>query len=237
VIRPLLDLLLPSACVGCSRPAGPLCEPCRSHLLRPRPHRPDPCPPGLPRLATSADYAGPVRGALVAYKERGRRELARVLGEALAVAVDELLRTAGGRPPPLVLVPVPSWRGTARRRGGQHVDRLARRAAERLRGCGLAVTVVPALSCVGGPEDSAELTALERAGAAPGRFTALPRRVGEVLALTRAGARVVLVDDVVTTGSTLVDAARALAAGGLRASGAATVAATQRRHALRPSLY
>jgi predicted amidophosphoribosyltransferase len=237
VIRSFLDLLLPSACVGCSRPVGPLCARCRDLLRRPRRHRPDPCPPGLPPLATSADYAGPVRAAVVTYKDRGRRELARVLGDGLAVAVEELLSDLADPDRPVVLVPVPSRRSAARRRGGQHVGRIARHAARRLGGRGRPVTVVPALRCVGGFADSAQLTAAERLGAASGRFAPAPRHAGEALALARAGAHVVLVDDLVTTGSTLVEAARSLAAWGLPVDGAATVAATRRRHEPRLNHY
>ncbi|WP_454261450.1 phosphoribosyltransferase family protein [Pseudoxanthomonas mexicana] len=51
---------------------------------------------------------------------------------------------------------------------------------------------------------------------------------GSMRARGAAGAAVIVVDDVVTTGATLVEAARALRAGGARVLGAATVASTTR---------
>ena len=70
-----------------------------------------------------------LRRALIAYKERGRRELAGPLGELLG---RERAGPAGraravGRG--VVLVPVPSARAAAAARGGDHLARLARRAA------------------------------------------------------------------------------------------------------------
>jgi len=127
VFAALADLAFPTRCVGCSAAGGPVCQRCRQSFARPRRHRPDPAPPGLPPVVVAADYAGVVRDCLLAYKERGRRDLARPLAVALAAAVVEL---DGG---PMWLVPIPSASAVARRRGGQHVERLARHAARALR--------------------------------------------------------------------------------------------------------
>lgn len=220
----LTDLLLPSGCAGCPGPRGPLCDRCRTALARPRPHRPDPDPPGLPALAVAGAYAGPVRAAVLAYKERSRRDLVRVLGAALAAAVREALH---GRPvPPVVrLVPVPSARSTARQRGGQHVERLAATAARVMRRDGVPARVTPTLRLVAGRSDSATLTAAERSRAAVGKFEAdlpdLPPECADQVLW-------VVVDDIVTTGSTLAAACRALADRGVTVAAAAAVAATQR---------
>src|SRR5829696_1014630 len=139
----MFDLLLPSRCVGCPDPQGPLCASCRRPLAHPRLHRPDPDPPGLPLLAVASTYAGPVRAAVLAYKERSRRDLARVLGAGLAGAVGEVLLGLSQPVMAVHLVPVPSVATAARRRGGQHVHRLAGVAARLLRAAGITATVSP----------------------------------------------------------------------------------------------
>jgi predicted amidophosphoribosyltransferase len=83
--------------------------------------------------------------------------------------------------------------------------------------------VVPLLRVVRRPEDQAGLDAAARARNLHGRFAA---RGGRVVPQQH---RVVLVDDVITTGATLREAQRALEATGTRPVGAAAVAATRRR--------
>jgi len=230
----LSGLLLPSRCVGCPDPQGPLCARCRAALDRCHRHRPDPEPPGLPPLAVAAAYAGPARAAVLAYKERSRRDLTRVLGAALAAAVAEVLADRL-RPAAVVrLVPVPSAASAARRRGGQHVDRLAAMAARVLRRSGVKVGVAAVLRVRSGPSDSAELTAAERSRAAVGKFEA------DLARLRGCGSEPglwIVVDDIVTTGSTLAAACRALSRHKVVVAGAAAVAATHRWHGVFESRY
>lgn len=205
----LLDLVLPRLCAGCAAPGRALCPPCADLLASPRPHRPDPCPPGLPPLMTAASYAGPVRDALLAHKEDGRLGLARPLGRGLAGAVLALGVQA-------VLVPVPSSPQAVRRRGQDHARRLAAAAA---REAGLRSR--PLLVQVRRTADQSGLTAGQRAANLHGAL----RARGPL-----DGLPVVVVDDVVTTGATLVEATRALRAAGAEVRGAAVVAAAVRRH-------
>ena len=221
VISVLADLAFPSRCVGCSDSRGPMCARCRLALSRPRLHRPEPVPVGLPPLTVAGAYAGPVRASLLAYKERGRRDLGGVLSAALAGAVADLVRTA---PRPLVLVPVPSVAAAARARGGQHVQRLADGAARTLRRRGIPARVAPILAVTADRPDTAGLSAIERGLAAVGKYGL---RRGWSAALPRSG-RVVIVDDLVTTGNTMAAAAAALRDAGVRVAGGAAVAGTQR---------
>jgi predicted amidophosphoribosyltransferase len=217
VLRDLLDLVLPAACAGCAAPGRDLCAVCDRLLRSERParHAPSPAPPGLPPLAAGGAYDGVRRAVLLAHKEHGRLALAAPLGVLLAGAVHAL-----GPPGPAVLVPVPSSPAAVRERGQDHARRLAAAGARALRRAGVPARAVPLLVQVRRTADQSGLSTADRAanlaGALAVRRGALPERV-------------VLVDDVVTTGATLTEAARALRAAGVQVSGAAVVAATRRR--------
>jgi ComF family protein len=218
VIAALLDLLLPRCCPGCARrlPAARrgvvLCPAC-TVALSGEPVRavPTPCPPGLPPTRAAAAYDAPVRDIVLAHKERGRLALSFPLADALARAA------LPARPD--VLVCVPSSRAAVRARGYDHAHRLAVRAARRL-----GVPAVRALVATRRVADQSGLGADGRAANLSGAFAVDPRAVPRL-----AGRRIVLVDDVMTTGATLAEAARALRAAGLTVTGGAVVAASMRR--------
>jgi predicted amidophosphoribosyltransferase len=216
VLDALLDLVLPRACSGCGASARLLCDGCRSLLAAPPVGvvHPRPCPPGLPPVRALAPYEGSLKRLLLAHKERAQLGLSAPLGHALAAVV------AGFGAGPYVLCPAPSSRAAVRSRGYDHSGRLARAAAGQLRREGSTVIVRALLVPARTVRDQAGLTSAERAANLHG---ALRGTGGPAV-------RVVLVDDVVTTGATLVEAARALVAEGHQVLGAAVLGATSRRH-------
>jgi predicted amidophosphoribosyltransferase len=168
-----------------------------------------------------APYDGSTRGLLLGFKERGAVGLAAPLAAALSTAVQAASRDRGGGR--LLLVPVPSSRSAIRQRGDDVVELLALRAARQLRAAGRAARVAHVLTQRRVVADSAGLSAASRATNLGG---ALGVRAGRGALL--AGAAVVIVDDLVTTGATLTEAVRALGAAGADVVGAAAIAATQR---------
>ncbi|MEO6715147.1 MAG: phosphoribosyltransferase family protein [Mycobacteriales bacterium] len=213
MLAALLDLACPRFCAGCGVRGALLCDPCAVGVLgSPFPADPTPRPAGLPPVYASTAYDGPARAALIAFKERGRLGLAGPLAAALASAV----AVTGAD----LLVAVPSSRAARRTRGYDHTAMLAKRAAAQL-----------GLGVLGGLAQPRRVS--DQAGLGTQARTA--NLAGSMQFAGRApavGARVVIVDDIVTSGATLADAARALRCAGIDVAAAAVVAATQRRSQL-----
>lgn len=227
----LVDLVLPAACAGCGAERVPMrygvCAPCADQLerLEPGPTAPSPAPPGLPPCTALGAYDGVLRDVLLGYKERGRHGLATPLGGLLA---DVVAAALGGTRQAVLLVPVPATAKAARDRHGDHMARLARRAAARLRRAGWPVAVAAPVRALPRP-DSAELSASDRAAAAESAFRIRP---GWVSGLRRAaaGRAVVVVDDIVTTGVTLAAVSHELNSVDVLVDRVAVLAATQLRY-------
>lgn len=220
------DLLLGSACVGCGHPGRALCRRCDAALPRHgRPAWPTPSPAGLVAPFAAGAYDGLLKVLVNEHKEHAVLALAAPLGRVLSDVVHDLVAAVDGgcRSGGLLLVPVPSRSAAVRRRGHDPMLRVARAAAGRLRRHGEPAAVTCGLR-VGRPvQDQAGLGAVERAGNLAGSMRCLrtPAAFGS--------ARVVVVDDVLTTGATAREAQRALQEAGAEVLGIATVAATTRR--------
>lgn len=226
-VEALVDLLLPRLCVGCDRPGASLCAACLGAIGPVRVHAPDPTPPGFPRCWSAGEYDGTLRSAILALKERQRRELAGQLGGILLGPVVHAIAqsqhdTARAWPVPL-LVPVPSTSRAAADRGGDHLRRISR-SLSAVRGTRPAGRLALLVSASGRSADATELNADQRKVA---RSSAFALRPGSgVLAH---GRDVILLDDIVTTGWTLAACAELCRRAGARQVYAATIAATARK--------
>ena len=175
----------------------------------------------MPPTHAAVAYADPVRAAVSAWKDADRRDLLAVLGPVLERSVEAAVLAAGWCVGPVVVVPAPSSAGAARRRGDAPLLDLADWVARRP---GRArVRVVPALHQTRRVADQSGLGITERRRNLAGAMAVKPTWHNVIR-----DRNVIVVDDVVTTGATLAEAARALRrAGALHVVGAA-VAAAQR---------
>ncbi|MER6505219.1 ComF family protein [Nonomuraea sp. NPDC001636] len=189
---------------------------------------PEPGPPGLPECWSATPYEGAARAAILAYKERGAVGLAGVLAQVLAFTVLTALGAAAGAGAgwargPFAVVPVPSANRALRVRGHDPMGRVAVLVARHLVASGVRAEPWAALRQARRVADQAGLSSTQRAANLAGSLCVAKRAKGPP------APSAVLLDDVVTTGASLTEAARALRAAGLRAPMAATVAATRRR--------
>ncbi|HEX7135497.1 MAG TPA: phosphoribosyltransferase family protein [Iamia sp.] len=191
-------MLLAARCASCDRPGASPCRICHAGL---RPPAPEPAPPGLDGLVTLLRYEGPARPLVARIKYRNHRQGARWLADGLARRV----RAAGAT------VDVVTWAPTTdqhrRARGFDHAELLARHVA-----AALDVPCRALLRRRPGPAQTGRPAGARRA-AGP-CFTAVAGAVGP-------GTRVLVVDDVVTTGATLRAAVTSIRAGGGEATPAA----------------
>jgi len=208
----LINLLFPPSCAGC-RAGGARC--CARCLAVFGPPRRVPLPGKGPPVFALADYAGAARELVLAFKERGRRDLAAVFGALVAAALPALPVRWPGGPGNRWLVPAPSRRAAVRRRGGSHLLGAARAAG---------LPVAPALRFAPGVVESVGLDAAARRANLAGRVRLV--RGG----LPPPGAAVVVLDDVVTTGATASECASVLETAGFRVPVIMALTTARRSH-------
>ncbi len=197
----MLDLVLPLECGGCGARSTRWCDACAKelavrsdepHLITSR------VEPGVPVFSLGR-YAGARRQAIVAVKEHGRADLIGPLAAALRAGLSHLL-TWGIVGVPLTVVPAPTRRWAAMRRGGDPVARIAQAATEGCRD----ITVVQAVRTRPLVADSVGLSSADRQRNIAGRVKVV-RSVG-----AGSAGEVLIVDDIVTTGATACETVRVL---------------------------
>jgi ComF family protein len=197
-----LAVLSPVECAGCSEPDVALCDDCGLQLE----------PAVTPRtledgstVYTALRYEGVVRHTVLAFKEGGRTDVAKPLGRCLAAAI---IRAAQ---PDAEFLLVPTSREAWRRRGYDPIGLLCRKAGYRYAKLLLHNRTTVSQKTLGIEERTKNL-----------HGSISSRRSLD-------GRKFVLLDDVVTTGATFVEAARAVTAAGGEVVGRAALAFTPRQ--------
>ncbi len=219
VVDALLELAAPTRCAGCERPGTLICDGCRAAIEPIDPAtsctgcgapygevlctecRGEPLASGS--CLAAAVFAGPLPRIVRAYKDGGERRLAPVLAGIMVDAAERARGIAPDRYGDMLAVDavvfVPATARAFRRRGFDHMDAIARAI-----GADAGVAVVDAL-VKHGSADQRSLGRRERRSRSSGAYEAV---------LDVSGAHLLLVDDVITTGSTVRAAASCLSRAG-----------------------
>jgi predicted amidophosphoribosyltransferase len=197
----MVTMIFTSSCAGCRRPGPVLCRTCRLVLAAP------PAMPTSGDVIAAVPFVGRSREVVLSLKYGNRRQL----GHHLAGLVVNRILAAGIAPTDIDVVTwAPTSSSRRHRRGFDQAELVARRVALQL---GLPCRRLLRRDGAAPPQ-----TGLDRATRLHGPvFTAAPNVAGQ---------RVLVVDDVVTTGSTLRSAARALEQAGAVEVRKAAVATT-----------
>lgn len=189
----LLNLLFPDRCAGCGALGELLCGACRAGL---QPYPSGGPIAGLDGVEVAHLYGGALRPAIHALKYRGRRRVAAPLGDLMAAHLWAHPLRADA------LLPVPLHPTRQRERGYNQSELLAERVGA---ACGLPIIRGGLERVRATTKQAQQKSALSRRenvrGAFVWRGAHLPRHI-------------ILIDDVLTTGATLIACAEALRAAG-----------------------
>ncbi|NTW02040.1 MAG: ComF family protein [Oscillochloris sp.] len=198
----LLDLLFPDRCVSCGQLGTLICVRCRAGL---RPYPAEEPPTGLDGMAVGWLYEGTMRKAIHRMKYSRMRRVALPLGDLLAEHLQAEPQPADA------IMAVPLHAGRLAERGFNQSEELAMRLAHRS-----GLPLVSGLQRCRDTGHQASLGRRARRGNVEGAFV--------WARLTPPPARVLIIDDVLTTGATLVACADALRAVGTHEVRAAALA-------------
>jgi ComF family protein len=209
----LMDIVFPPVCASCKSLGGLLCSDCKNEIKwvvepvcsicgRPQINLSDICsacqqtPHGMEQIRTAAYYLGPVAEVIKVFKYEGYFGLDQPLGEIMLAAWPRWQQ------PVELVIPVPLHAARQRERGYNQSELLARYLARHMNW----LVETAALKRIRRTRPQVGLNMVERQANVRGAFVAEPALVK--------GKKILLIDDVRTTGSTLFAAADVLLAAG-----------------------
>ena len=224
-LRQVVDLVFPQTCVHCNTEGRLLCDTCLRDAARIGGGACQTCgiqlehgsrcgkcaesPPALTRVTAVFQFEGAIRDAVHALKYRDLRAIAPILGAELADTVSSQHRGIE------VVVPVPLHRRRLRSRGYNQAELLARPVADRL---GARVSTNLLTRVTDSPPQAQAKNEAARSASVRNAFAASNEAQGK---------RILLIDDVATTCSTLRACGRALYRAGAKSVRAAVLAREQ----------
>ncbi|MEN9687577.1 MAG: hypothetical protein RL381_589 [Actinomycetota bacterium] len=201
-LHALQELIFPSRCLGCSTLGLSICSQCRQgwhpHIYRTFSRDAERFP-----IYSSIAYSPIASKVLLAAKERNRIQADQLILEALKRSITHCLKEVGSG----LLIPIPSRISIARLRGRQFVADMSYQLSDLV-----GAPTFEILTHARKVKDQSTLDAKARSRNLDGSMKALRYVSGKAI----------LIDDLVTSGATLHEAARALREKGIDVAAAVT---------------
>lgn len=221
--RGLESLAFDSSCIVCGDHRSQFCDRCRSGWSsEPRQLAGEEFP-----VCSSITYGDTASSIVLLAKESGVALARDLVARELQASIEELLKSHGEGEIKIHLVPIPSSRSSRIRRGGDFIAQMSAAIARNLNSEKKArrFTSTMVLSQSRRVMDQSGLSEIERHQNLSGAF--------KVANNFKSQSPIIVVDDVITTGTTLREAVRALKERNLTVLGAATACASRRRLPIR----
>ena len=219
----LSQLIFPQRCISCSVLGERICELCRREWVVEKLVRNIPSlSPQSIRVISATRYTPIARKVLLAAKEDGVKSADALLLETLNHAASMFHREKRFD----FLVPMPSRRSASRQRGRIFMESITRNLARQLE-----IPMMNLLIHTREVQDQSELHLQQRRNNLNQAFVVSRADIDQSVLFQ--GGRALLVDDLITTGSTLGEGARALSAAGIEVVGAITACSAQSMRPIR----
>ena len=206
VIGELSQLLFPTRCYGCNAIGLSICSSCRREW---HPHFYTTHVQGI-KVHSAVIYSPTASRIIMAAKERGLKGADELIVDAIVHVLDKAnFDTFNVR-----LVPIPSSAPNRRRRGRSFIPEICKQVSAIT-----SIPVIPALTINRAVKDQSSLSAKARLTNMRGAFS--------ISTNTHPRGDLILIDDVVTTGATVSEAARALNSQGFHVLASVTACLAQ----------
>jgi predicted amidophosphoribosyltransferase len=211
LISDLKYLLFPTRCFGCRELGYSICSKCRK-LWHPHLYQ-----SSIVNLAvySAVPYSPVARNILLAAKEQSIKSADQLVRSAISASLQGVFQ----KYPSCALVPIPSGPASNRRRGRDFINEMALLVAK-----DMGVGVLPLLEHQRLVRDQSKLNIASRRENLAMALSIKPQFRGNY-----SNESVVILDDLVTTGSTINEANRALTKAGFKVLAAATACVALRR--------
>jgi len=214
------SLIFPQLCIICSAIGSRICSNCnKSWLTSPIKYRVDQIP-----LYFTTEYDEDIETILLLAKESGNKTAIDILSTALVNSIIFLM-SENQIEFPINIIPIPSSKRAIRKRGRNHIEELCEAVIAKLHGNSIFAQKVSIIYHQKKIKDQSNLNKSQRLKNLKNAYT-----LSGVLPKTGS---TILLDDVVTTGSSILEAARALSEAKITILGAVTACAVGRNSLIR----